>query len=148
MPSQPSNIERDTELLELCRKVYKLFPEWNNKEKMYWHKLIDYDYQDVKLLNYGQITTRDGAMICPLYTSDYLMEKLPSKSRVEKFIIMGHPDKRHKLFDQAVYNAYLYTATQQHWNQSNTPLKALLKLAIALNDAGELNQQGTQDSHE
>jgi hypothetical protein len=73
----------------------------------------------------------------PLYTSDYLLEKLPSENSEQI---------------HAVYGVYLLTGSKsKKWGASwecdtgqyeiehaDTPLKALLKLVIALDDAGEL----------
>ena len=81
----------------------------------------------------------------PLYTSDYLLEKLP-----------GLLDIDNKTFSVAVQAQVappnfvaLYTHTSvvagklaghstRYINEADTPLKALLKLTIALSEAGEL----------
>lgn len=121
--NNPTDTNQASELFELCKEVYEL-TGWNNKEKMYWKRLIDDDSQ-VKLLNYGQITTRDGAMVCPLYTSDHLLEKLPDVA-VEQFN------------DEWLASSGRDDKGSDYGTLADTPLKALLKLTIALSEAGEL----------
>jgi len=125
-------MSNDTELFELCKEVYEKFPEWNDTLQCVWNGKISMPEKSV--VDYGIESKYTGYH--PLYTSDYLLEKLPTKTRVEKHHIMGHPDKRKHLPDYDVYNAYRHTATAQHWVQSDTPLKALLKLTLALHEAG------------
>lgn len=128
----------DNELFELCKEVYKLLPTWNNKEKMYWQKLGNTDFDKVSLLNYGQITTRDGAMICPLYTSDYLLEKLLNnfnseycETRLTTSVIDFELGVRWRAETKREGGFYRI-------HEADTPLKAILKLILALQEAGEL----------
>jgi hypothetical protein len=69
----------------------------------------------------------------PLYTSDYILEKLPGN--------IGDNWLRLAPIADNTWSAYyvqsgVKTMRQDEW--SDTPLKALLKLTIALHDAGEL----------
>lgn len=134
----------DEELMKLCKEVYKR-TGWENTYSAYekrkitslgngsggsskWeelHGLTDFQWEDRKHLFWDLV---------PLYTSDYLLEKLAT------FAID--------------YNVELYySVTQKYWkallvhsgspSYADTPLKALLKLTLALDDAKEL----THDSN-
>lgn len=111
----------DTELFELCKEVYKL---------------SDYDWTDVP-----QYFTQTGLTIVPdtnldaitpLYTSDYLLEKLPKTIGKKPF----HPEwlRLEPITDDQWAASYGDSGKNDEW--SDTPLKALLKLVIALDDAG------------
>jgi len=127
-----------SELFELCKRVYGLTgwaTETNNEgrelylEKWYWTlegKLQLFAVERYKLL--------EEQVACPLYTSDYILEKLPNKLG-EKWLNLS-PETSYKGLwiadyqDNKQVSSYIYFA--------NTPLKALLKLTIALSEAGEL----------
>ncbi len=136
----------DKELYELCKEVYKRFPEWDDTRVDLWHTIKG----GIEPL-YINDENKADKFFAPLYTSDYLLEKLPYSRRKE----VG---KHGKL----IYDYYYLSVTVGHstgsflagymklrpqyrehtWfissGASDTPLKALLKLAIALHDAGEL----------
>ena len=132
-------MSNDTELFELCKTVYEQ-TGWRATGK-YWiadtYPEKPYDlYVSDKVINEGGFST-----ICPLYTSDYLLEKLevvgyvdgPSKG-VE--LMMDHHNGWGWL---AHIPEYYYKYGGDKWvGFSDTPLKALLKLTIALHKAGEL----------
>lgn len=100
----------DTELVELCAKVYKL-TGWGFEE-------------GARLLtHYGE---DDDNEQYPAYTSDFLLEKLPAGTEVEKLAGLA-PSYRASRF--SIDNIY---------SHADTPLKALLKLTLALHEAGEL----------
>lgn len=109
----------DTELFDLCKAVY---------EKTGWMKYFDWHFNED-----GQIKrTIEGAVFTgvPLYTSDYLLEKLPMRtSRIEDTAMLGRATDNNGW--SVVYrdNAYL----------ADTPLKALLKLTLALEDTEHAN---------
>ena len=95
-----------SELFELCKEVYKR-TGWETDE----------------------LLSHRGLVRVPLYTSDYLLEKLEEAS--------------------TEYNVQVYySVVNKYWKAlwvnygspsiANTPLKALLKLTIALSEAGEL----------
>lgn len=131
------------ELYELCKEVYKR-TGWDNTHSIIlemvtpgvkgsrrvrdWHNNGDF-----------VIGEQDGAY--PLYTSDYLLEKLPpvvqdsydKKFRHIQMWINGDGEARAcyvEPYDKEFRGAY--TA------ESDSMLKALLKLTIALSEAGEL----------
>ena len=100
-----------SELFELCKEVYK---------RTGWDDLAD-DHPWITergVLGYK----RNG--VSPLYTSDYLLEKLPGWTELRKKTTNYYIAKRDALVSFSF--------------ECDTPLKALLKLTIALSEAGEL----------
>lgn len=112
----------DNKLFELCKSVY---------EKTGW-KTGQWYENNVWEGNEKLVSTE---RTYPLYTSDYILEKLPKETR------FGTP----QLIWYARHWEACYTdAFDSLWNQelkshaADTPLKALLKLTLALHEAGEL----------
>ena len=93
-----------SELYELCREVY---------EKTGW-KPTDWQHG-----------IEDGQ---PLYTSDYLLEKLPETYNKQELTLWRSGVSSWRAG---------YSPTESY--RDDTPLKALLKLTIALSEAGELD---------
>lgn len=119
----------DDELRELCQKVYERLPMWDGTEKCYIY-VDEYSpgayYWKVVPLHEDNVADVDEWH--PLYTSDYLLEKLPHTvaaikggSNCEAYIVQMGKIK----------------AQRQH---ADTPLKALLKLALALSDTNKLEK--------
>ncbi|RYF29599.1 MAG: hypothetical protein EOO17_00855 [Chloroflexi bacterium] len=127
----------DNELFKLCEDVYKRCPDWYMKgsnlhnPQAWWS--IDGELMpqpaDSHNLRWNQI-------VAPLYTSDYLLEMLPQ-----------YTDAKHRLTLQPVAELGRWAASYDDTNRkedrhgvhsADTPLKALLKLCLALKDAGEL----------
>lgn len=112
----------DTELFELCKQVYEK-TGWDSDEDLsHWQERIGGDGQTML----DVISDEPG--VAPLYTSDYLLEKLPKSYKSSLF--------------------KLYRSQQNSWwagyapifeQKADTALKALLKLTIALHEAGELH---------
>ena len=127
----------DTELFELCKEVYKR-TGWDDKGncsplyRHYWKHHNQEDSEAVLCTYMGTIDPRDEAIkICPLYTSDYLLEKLPERTeRIEDTAMLGRATNNDGW--SVVYRDFVCLA--------DTPLKALLKLTIALDDAKELSK--------
>jgi len=77
----------------------------------------------------------------PLYTSDYLLEKLPRNIGSYGLEMWSYPS------DDGVAFGY-YDTLAKRWHQTipqrgdRLPLKALLKLTLALHEAGELKYVG------
>lgn len=115
----------DKELFELCKEVVER-TEWGG---------TDYFYCSGNVIHRTQLDDDDflGEVI-PLYTSDYLLEKLP-RIITDHYYLTITPSKQHWY---AAYSQYAMGKEVKFNNQADTPLKALLKLTIALNDAGEL----------
>jgi len=114
------------ELFELCKEVYErtgwrpLAPEGTTVS--YWVQHDDeYD------LEYGAVGLPIDGGVTPLYTSDYLLEKLPPHIKLEKtnrYYAIWLDDE-----DDIKGHAF---------GDDISPLKALLKLVIALHKAREL----------
>ncbi len=108
----------DDELFELCKEVY---------EKTRWND------ESAPLVRFEE---KDSNTVAPLYTSDYLLEKLPRQIKEHyhitlQFIVLGEPFC-------ASYDSSLDPLDTLHERFADTPLKALLKLTLALHEAGEL----------
>lgn len=127
----------DEELFELCKEVYertgwehidlKFWLRYNYPESEYEYKLEEVD--DLK---------RVGKLDVPLYTSDYLLEKLPrSNDLFDEPCILAVTQYDSSQW-QASYIGYTSdNLMQPHISEiADTPLKALLKLTIALSEAG------------
>jgi hypothetical protein len=109
--------DTDKELFELCKRVYEL-RGWETGE---W---------------FGLPTGKHGKGEAAFYTSDYLLEKLP-KSRgdfPDDTWLCLEPIAQNKW--AASYRKGVAHPTIDKW--ADTPIKALLKLVIALHGAGEL----------
>jgi len=109
----------DEELFDLCREV---------SDKTGWHS------KDLRLLGRG---VKDVVEMFPLYTSDFILEKLPKyiakPTTAYLTVMVGH--------SSGGYIAGFYQRVPRHWFHSqsaDTPLKSLLKLTIALHEAKEL----------
>ena len=111
------------ELFELCKEVYEL-TGWSDEtlEKM-------------------ALSMADSELHteCPLYTSDYLLEKLPEEVK-KRVLVVTNGDRPHAGYAERD-NYGNYTLDEYYWKNaqySNEVRKALLKLTIALSEAGEL----------
>lgn len=116
----------DTELFDLCKEVYKR-TGWGGTQIG-----IAEFFKDKPFVNTVHNLIRDGYSVedvTPLYTSDYLLEKLPKRSElIEHTAMLGRGTNN--VGWSIVYKDFVCLA--------DTPAKALLKLIIALDDAGEL----------
>ena len=143
--NSPTNTNQASELFELCKDVYERFPEWVG---------VDYFFHTYEL--YG--SERTGVMtrydhnfplsiehmgLVPIYTSDYLLEKLPAHFYGGTIAMSAETDEgptRYSFFYEDNYETarvvHCKNVRLQGWD--DTPLKALLKLTIALSEAGEL----------
>ena len=121
-----------SELYELCKKVYEL-TGWGEPSLPCW---IDNATKKHAQQGYPKVTKYVGIrgkweygkqyglyIMYPLYTSDYLLERLP----------------RYEIVDNGVMaTASFYDSDKDAWyyGDDRTALKALLKLVIALEKAG------------
>lgn len=115
----------DEELIALSKKVYEI-TGWNpHKGYVNWFRKIVVSNKD-----------RYSKPIAPKYNSDYLLEKLPTKLKIMStsyWLTLSPMDK------QTWGVSYDHDDTLQYSDTfvyADTPLKALLKLTIALYDAG------------
>ncbi len=136
-----------SELYELCKEVY---------EKTGWEDVRDFYHENDTFDEETQTFKRNGIFSIvehkradyntPLYTSDYLLEKLqPFKTEakgnrgdmmpVNAFVFVRGESKNEF---RAGYRYNLNGAKYSDGIYADTPLKALLKLTIALSEAGEL----------
>ncbi|MFJ6416514.1 hypothetical protein [Paeniglutamicibacter sp. NPDC091659] len=127
----------DQELFELCRAVYERLPGWDNTEKAYAYLQNPYvkNVWAWEVIPLHEDNVDDVDEWHPLYTSDFLLDKLKdfqdagvgTNTRVWQARVLS--DKQ--LPEYARVRQFIAT-------EAETPLKALLKLVVALNDAGEL----------
>ncbi|WP_064445167.1 hypothetical protein [Rhodococcus sp. YH3-3] len=128
---------QDNELFELCKEVYRRLPEWETRANYYMTiggKSTIWHWQDAQEF--------DRSERFPLYTSDYLLEKLPAKLAYNKTEYFYYLEK----FDDGSYGSgYGFTDEGGHIDHpmigvltDNVALKVNLKLVIALDDAGQL----------
>ena len=141
----------DTELFELCKEVYKRTGweledgilvdyrfggtyknDFMNKKLSVWKKQLE-EYKEAYKVSDAKASEQFA--FAPLYTSDYLLEKLP-KTRMDSDYngnwnmgIQWHSEEKGWNYFVGAFNGY-----------GDTPLKALLKLSIALDNAKELNK--------
>jgi hypothetical protein len=113
-----------TELFELCRSVYAKVGWEHTKESSSTNRWYTADGNIVS-------THSKRYVSYPLYTSDYLLEKLPKGVTVTHFKDLSYIKRKHE------WSARM-TPALGRYATADTPLKALLKLTIALHDAGEL----------
>ena len=116
---------KDTNQVELCKEVYEKTGWIVGDESWDWHTTID-----AKL---------DSMFIAPKYYTDYLLEKLPP-------VVQDSYDKKFRHIQMWIngdgeaiacyvepYDKYFRGA---YIAESDSMLKALLKLTIALSEAG------------
>jgi hypothetical protein len=120
----------DNELFELCYEV-------STKTNLVMPKSTRNRWLLERGSHYGLVKIKPVAppqyRIAPLYTSDYLLEKLPTKINDTSLVIEtdGKIWWAHYLDENYIGGGKLY-------READTPLKALLKLTLALHEAGEL----------
>lgn len=142
--TNPTDTNQASELYELCKEVYKLtklgskYPDWIKLDGMKLvyvrsngkHETVDWSSDLV-------MGEKWGDWLVPLYTSDYLLEKLQSW-----FYDMGASDFGQFyvtiLADACIAKVRSHDDDFSEQASADTPLKALLKLTIALSEAGEL----------
>ena len=143
------------ETFKLCKAVYELFPEWDDASNYY---VGDMNYA-TKKITYEICPSSDDAVadkyrfdfknktLCyesgyeyetieylvgnyvPLYASDYLLEKLKNERAVSVYWD-GEEEEWNADSEHQIGESFGITA--------DTPLKALLKLVLALKKAGDL----------
>lgn len=124
-----------SELFELCKEVYER-TGWEDVRDFYHENdTFDEETQTFKRNGIFSIVERKRADYnIPLYTSDYLLEKLkPFLNAERKSLSFRFADNVFWLDADDIYNGPRLSVIQ-----ADTTLKALLKLTIALSEAGEL----------
>lgn len=132
-------MSNDTELFELCKEVYEK-TEWRFRESSKSFYLFGGEEELTETLKVSDIDLlmKQIAFIAPLYTTDYLLEILPKN--IEEFggdtfyLSLGYtPDGKTSV---ASYSNYDVDKVYQLKTNADTPLKALLKLTLALHEVG------------
>lgn len=138
---------KDKELFELCHDVHARFPSWQIEDSRFFAN----DFGEIKLM-WGAEILPPCYFVAPLYTTDYLLEKLPIKIKTD----VDRLHKEHGCMTctcSKSYYAYLevrpldtksmvaYVSTLNSraipfLERADTTTKALLKLVLALDDAG------------
>lgn len=126
-------MSKDTELLKLCKEVYER-TGWDDvnipKNLTDYAKAGEFEstIKGVKE-SLAPRVVGDKFWHSPRYTSDYLLEKLPYGTSVEKTVLgaTAHVERSKEFF-----------FGDGKGRNTNAILKALLKLVIALDDAKEL----------
>jgi hypothetical protein len=146
MSKNTKETNQASELYELCKEVY---------EKTKWGTSFE-DLEIIKqcvVVPNGKVEDYSsdlvfgekwGDWLVPLYTSDYLLEKLPAHFYGGTITMTAETDEgptRYSFFYEDNYETakvvHCKNVRLQGWD--DTPLKALLKLTIALSEAGELD---------
>lgn len=125
------------ELFELCKQVYKNLGWQIEDSKWFCKRNFDdgYDIEDYPLV---AEYIEDGNI--PLYTSDYLLEKLPDFEELHHWsLTLDHDGRDEK---GLCWGAYYVDNDDNDlsiaaglYASADTPLKALLKLTLALQEA-------------
>lgn len=123
----------DKELYKLCKEVY---------EKTKWGYESERTTPDLDSWRYSPITEQWNVVSqavgseCPLYTSDYLLEKLPPKKQeMHLGIIRDEWEDKDSPWLAGYFDIF---EGESEVETADIPLKALLKLTLALHDASEL----------
>ena len=125
MHEMVTDTNQASELFELCKQVYEA-TGWKDT-----HGRLDDGNHTIR--NEGNEVLL-GTKQVPLYTSDYLLEKLPVNGDVGEdigYLVVVKEDI------DSYQVSYDYGKVGDFMEISDTPLKALLKLTIALSEAGE-----------
>ena len=128
MHEMVTDTNQASELYELCKKVYERTGWEQEPDISYLYKYWD-NHDELCVIS---IEEADDSLV-PAYTSDYLLEKLPATVKNDfdggnDYIILYKKGK-------SWYADYMGQFKRQ---ESDTPLRALLKLTIYLSQAGEL----------
>lgn len=118
----------DNELFELCKLVYKHFPSWwQGLDRIYSNGATRHPWDD----NFLPFKVE-----APLYTSDYLLGKLPEhldNGEVNWLDLSVELDKGWCVMYEYAGSEY---EGEGYVCVAETPLKALLKLVLTLDRAG------------
>lgn len=125
----------DNELFELCKQVYEKtgWGAWSQPDgdsdqtESYW-KHLDGETENEAFKSAEHSKWSKAVWIAPLYTSDYLLEKLPWST------VCSGPN-------EGMFGSWMNGKPKETFNEADTPLKALLKLTLALHEAGQLDKE-------
>ena len=117
------------ELFELCKQVYEA-AGWDDTRD-YYHEKDSFNFDTRSFERNGEWTVverRRAPYDIPLYTSDYLLEKLPVGTNISK--------TKTNTTEPSIY--YSATCRNNGIHQGSTPIQALLKLTLKLHEEGLL----------
>lgn len=141
----------DNELFELCKEVHAR-TGWKSGQTNRFESYTDVSgHLQVKFVN-GRDYMPPSEHVMPLYTSDYLLEKLPGavyesaddpstpNRRIQYALRMETPQVNYMshMWAYFYYDGSEKPEGLRYWSEGNTPLKAILKLVLALDKAGKL----------
>ena len=140
--------QKSSELFDLCKQVYEK-TGWKDDDIDYyarWQKFAnlyvkvnrwEYDNDSVRYRNSPTaLLFKEENEVAPLYTSDYLLEKLPLRILQDRWLTLSPLDSLKREWEVGYYG--LDRDYRSYVRYSDTPLKALLLLTLALSEAGEL----------
>ena len=129
----------DKELFDLCKQVYEK-TRWDEQPsaKLYLEKYYYNDKDNLTNAVVEKYKTLYEQFVCPVYSSDYLLDKLPTKLKDKNQVITAWLSMDNLGDDGWQYSYRPGPATPILKALSDTPLKALLLLTLALSEAGEL----------
>jgi len=132
--TNPTDTNQASELYELCKEVYER-TRWEDDEirAASWAAIHYEQYKSENLVD----------PMTPLYTSDYLLEKLPEwigkygDMQMSRGYMKGSTGAFRFFYGRDGQEASIE-------GTGTTAVSALLKLTIALSEAGELNKMETE----
>lgn len=139
-----------SELYELCKEVYEK-TKWEGTYNVYESFTDSNGNEQCNIINTDSPYLALHQYQTPLYTSDYLLEKLPPSiqskeyagkpaflwTRKEDDVLDKYPEGRITCFAWYFVTG-IVDGVSDYGVHADTPLKALLRLTIALSEAGEL----------
>ena len=145
--SNTTDTNQASELFELCKQVYEATGLADTIDYFYLKNNGDYNVDRASHTqvdhNWWKLGGEVPARCFPLYTSDYLLEKLPAHFYGGTIAMTAETDEgptRYSFFyednHETAQVVHCENVRLQGWH--DTPLKALLKLTISLSEAGEL----------
>lgn len=125
----------DTELFDLCKKVYDALGWKDTNDHIFDLNAWPFVEEEKDYQVLPQETYPRKFLISPLYTSDYLLPILLSKTTVRLYI------------NEALQFDLMYEPTKPDYDSyaSDKPVKCLLKLTLKLLESGELNGVSRKD---
>jgi len=125
----------DNELFELCKEVYLRNHWWYpmTESHEYYTNFSPRDKHDRtwRVKRYFGPKDKTGEQMFPIYTTDYILSKLPYE--IDRNLLTMSATEYSWDFRYGMASIARRTGLG---GRSDTPLKALLKLVLALDDAG------------
>ena len=135
-----------SELYELCKEVYER-TGWDDSGEWWCYEWDDNDYRtgekSIETDSWIWYTSNGDKKIHPAYTSDYLLEKLASDYSIEATAKYVSHDTKDSLYRYMIdklgkFVAFTPDMPMGRYPVGDKPVIPLLKLTIALSEAGEL----------